>query len=70
MNEAFKRDWKRYKKSEWSQKCVFDLLKSQTMRYVLAGRLSASSNPLAKLWGGGYKSILAIKWDAKLDGKI
>lgn len=56
MNEAFKQDWKRFKRSEWSRKCIVDLLKSQTMKYILTGRLSNDQNSLSKIWGG-YRSI-------------
>lgn len=70
MNEVFKQDWKRYKRSEWSWKCILSLLKSQTMRYIWAGRLSVCQNPISKLCGGGYRNILDIKWDVRLAGKI
>ena len=68
MNEAFKQDWKRYKRSEWSRKCLFDLFKSQTMKYILAGRLSDSPNTLSKVWGGvqkylGHKMGCEIGWE-------
>ena len=57
MNEAFKQDYKRYKRSEWSRKCLFDLFKSQTMKYILAGRLSNSQITLSKVWGGGTEAF-------------
>lgn len=54
MNEFFKQDWKRYKRSEWSRKYLIDVLKSQTMKYILAGRLSTSQNKYLRkiMWGG------------------
>lgn len=75
MNEAFKRDWKRYKKKEWSGKCVFGLLQSQTMRYILAGRWSTGSTPVAKLWGGvqkhiGHKMGCEIGWENIGEGLV
>lgn len=57
MNEAFKQDWKRFKRSEWSRKCIVDLLKSQTMKYILTGRLSNDQNSLSKIWGGGTEAF-------------
>ena len=58
MNEFFKQDWKRYKRSEWSRKYLIDLLKSQTMKYILAGRLSTSQNKyLCKIMWGGQKHL-------------
>lgn len=68
MNEAFKQDWKRFKRSEWSRKCIVDLLKSQTMKYILTGRLSNGQNSLSKIWGGvqkhlGHKMGCEIGWE-------
>lgn len=57
MNKAFKKDWKRYKRIDWSWKCTFSLFKSETMRYIFAGRLSADHTPFAKLWGGVQKYL-------------
>ena len=70
MNEAFKQDWKRYKRSEWSRKCLFDLFKSQTMKYILSVRLSHSPNTPSKGCGGANRSIEDIKWDVKSDGNM
>lgn len=53
MLEIFKEDWKHYKKKNWNSKYWFEILKSKTLRYILAGRYSANNRKFSNLWGGG-----------------
>lgn len=57
MNEMFILDWKRYKKTNWSWKCIFNLLKSPVMIYTLAGRCSVTNHFTSYLWGGVQKYL-------------
>lgn len=66
MNEIFEVDWKRYKKTNWSCKYIFSLLKSPAMRYIFAGRLSTTNQFMSYLWGVqkylGHKLGCEIGW--------
>lgn len=67
MIEIFKEDWKHYTKKEWSKKCWLQVIKSKTLKYVLAGRYSANGGIFSPLWWGiqrylGTKMGCEIEW--------
>ena len=66
MNDIFKRDWKRYSKTAWSEKCILRVFKSRTMRYVLVGRLSNSRNRVIRILAEGLQKYIGDKMGCEI----